>query len=281
MCVIHVSVRVGFSSRRFEPIHEIGKSTPTYIFKMRTFTEQDLGEVKTLGNPPQLVKDMLTATCLLLGYTEQEAKDWRSVIKILSGRGKDSLKARCDAVQVDQIPLEAGLTAKKYLGDVTVEKMCKISMSASKICGWTTSVKLTNAVPTLAADQKPHRNLKMRTFSEGDITEVKSLPKPPQLVKDVLTATCLLLGYTEQEAKEWRIVQRIVSGKGKDSLKARCDAVQVDQIPLEAGLTAKKYLGDVTVEKMCKISRAASNICGWTIDVTEQVVQKVPVMKFL
>nr|KAG5688387.1 hypothetical protein BaRGS_026655 [Batillaria attramentaria] len=37
MCVIHVSVRVGFSSRRFEPIHEIGyllliKLSPSFHF---------------------------------------------------------------------------------------------------------------------------------------------------------------------------------------------------------------------------------------------------------
>ena len=40
----------------------------------RDISKKDIDEIKRLMNPPQLVKDELTATVLLLGYTETQAK---------------------------------------------------------------------------------------------------------------------------------------------------------------------------------------------------------------
>ena len=38
-------------------------------------------------------------------------------------------------------------------------------------------------------------------ISKSDITQIKSMAAPPQLVKQELSATALLLGSTEQQAK--------------------------------------------------------------------------------
>lgn len=41
----------------------------------------------------------------------------------------------------------------------------------------------------------------MDGVSKADVTELKSLASPPVLVKEVLTATALLLGMPEEQAK--------------------------------------------------------------------------------
>ena len=39
------------------------------------------------------------------------------------------------------------------------------------------------------------------TVSKDDLTVIKAMPSPPPMVKETLTATAMLLGYTEEKAK--------------------------------------------------------------------------------
>lgn len=38
------------------------------------------------------------------------------------------------------------------------------------------------------------------TVSKDDLTVIKAMPSPPPMVKETLTATAMLLGYTEEQA---------------------------------------------------------------------------------
>ena len=51
--------------------------------------KKDIDEIKRLMNPPQLVKDELTTTVLLLGYTETQAKVLLIYFLSLTGRRFD------------------------------------------------------------------------------------------------------------------------------------------------------------------------------------------------
>ena len=56
----------------------------------------------------------------------------------------------------------------------------------------------------------------MKAINKGNVTEVKCLAKPPQEVKNVVTATAILMGMSPEEAKVRSLLLLLLSIYGGD-----------------------------------------------------------------
>ncbi|XP_062611473.1 dynein axonemal heavy chain 10-like [Saccostrea cucullata] len=97
----------------------------------------------------------------------------------------------------------------------------------------------------------------MTTVTKGDIIELKALHNPPALVKTVLEATVLLLGYTPAEAKYWKFVRGLLNDP---TFLNKVNNLQAENCTPESAKLAKDLLQDVTEEKACKVSMAVSKL---------------------
>lgn len=97
---------------------------------------------------------------------------------------------------------------------------------------------------------------------------MKSLAKPPALVKQVMNSFCVLLGAKQ----EWAEAQKLMANsKSFLNLLINFDK---DNCPLAAAKKSRKVLGDVTVEHAKKVSLASSGLTEWIIALTNYVFEK-------
>ncbi|XP_060075636.1 dynein axonemal heavy chain 6-like [Ylistrum balloti] len=102
----------------------------------------------------------------------------------------------------------------------------------------------------------------MTAVKKGDLTEIKSLANPPQLVKDVLSATMTLL--QEENVEDFRYVKRFLADPS--SLK-RLEEVDVSVIPPELVVKARGYIDGFTEDKVRSVSAATTSFFRWVNDV--------------
>ncbi|XP_061169112.1 dynein axonemal heavy chain 10-like [Saccostrea echinata] len=107
----------------------------------------------------------------------------------------------------------------------------------------------------------------MTTVSKGDIIELKALHNPPVLVKYVLEATVLLLGHSPAEAKNWKFVRGILNDP---TLLNQLKNFHAENCDPESAKKAKELLEDITEEKVCKVSKAASQLVNWAKNAVDE-----------
>lgn len=113
---------------------------------------------------------------------------------------------------------------------------------------------LDKALPALEAAQTA-----LKTLSKGDITEVKSMAKPPPGVVMVMEAVLILL----KEKTDWANAKKVMAGS--HFLKT-LQVFDKDNIPPRTvAALKKKYISDneFAIERMQKVSVAATALCKW------------------
>jgi len=96
------------------------------------------------------------------------------------------------------------------------------------------------------------------SLTKRDITEVKSFGKPPQDVKDVLLATCILLGHPKDT--DWKMIQRIM---GDPIFINSINNFEADECTPEAMEEARKILAEKDLNQIQCVSMAASELLKW------------------
>ena len=96
------------------------------------------------------------------------------------------------------------------------------------------------------------------SLTKRDITEVKSFGKPPQDVKDVLLATCILLGHPKDT--DWKMIQRIM---GDPIFINSINNFEADECTPEAMEEARKILAEKDLDKVKSVNMAAFELMKW------------------
>ncbi|XP_033763217.1 dynein heavy chain, cytoplasmic-like [Pecten maximus] len=102
---------------------------------MAKVTQQELGELKSLAAPPQIIKDVLAAVMILIG--EPNPREYKTAQKVLSQRSYDnSMIERLSTLDVGTIPMEEVVKAQGLVDGITIENVQKVSLAACGIFSW-------------------------------------------------------------------------------------------------------------------------------------------------
>jgi len=112
------------------------------ILKMRAEIEKlkqaTIAEIRSMGAPPQNVKDVMMATFLLLGETSKTVSDWKNVRTLLGKTGK--LAARRRILELDLATLDGKYQtikkAKTLCKDQTLAQVREVSVGAAVFFAW-------------------------------------------------------------------------------------------------------------------------------------------------
>ncbi|XP_033763216.1 dynein-1-beta heavy chain, flagellar inner arm I1 complex-like [Pecten maximus] len=110
----------------------------------------------------------------------------------------------------------------------------------------------------------------MANLNANDISELKSLSAPPQIVKDTLAAAMILL--REPNPRDFKTAKKALANI--NSLKQKLSAVNVDAISKEEAEEARCLLGDITVGKVRSVSSATCGIFNWVQEVLSSVEKR-------
>ncbi|XP_033763218.1 dynein heavy chain 6, axonemal-like [Pecten maximus] len=91
----------------------------------------DVTELKSLSNPPQHVKQVLTATVTLLG--EENAEDYRYVKRAL---GDSTFLQSLAKIDVGSIPPEVAAKARGYIDGISEDQIRNVSKAACSLFRW-------------------------------------------------------------------------------------------------------------------------------------------------
>merc|ERR1712106_453428 len=112
------------------------------ILKMRAEIEKlkqaTIAEIRSMGAPPQNVKDVMMATFLLLGETSKTVSDWKNVRTLLGKTGK--LAARRRILELDLATLDGKYQtikkAKTLCKEQTLAQVREVSVGAAVFFAW-------------------------------------------------------------------------------------------------------------------------------------------------
>ncbi|XP_046327433.2 uncharacterized protein LOC124111702 isoform X1 [Haliotis rufescens] len=105
-------------------------------------------------------------------------------------------------------------------------------------------------------------------IDKSDITEIKSLSNPPQLVKELLTVTLLLLGYPEKEAENYNTCRRVLAAPGKDGLQQQMMNKDASSIPPDTVAKVRAKLQEYSVERAMCVCSASAGLYTWASKMT-------------
>ena len=170
---------------------------------------------------------------------------------LLSRVAKDSAEAEVVAAKVGQEEAEVGRQAAETSA---------VAADAQR--------DLDRALPALESAVKA-----LRSLTKADITEVKSFTNPPNAVRVVMEAVCVLLG----EKESWEVSKKLL---GRPDFMDLLTGYDKDNIP-EARLKKfrTKYLNaeEMQPEVVTKVSKAGLGLCLWAraMDVYADIAKEV------
>ncbi|KAL8561935.1 hypothetical protein ACOMHN_001261 [Nucella lapillus] len=107
------------------------------------------------------------------------------------------------------------------------------------------------------------------TITKADLTTLKGFTKPPQLVKDTLTVTLILLGEPESKAMNYaNILKFLASGNAIGKLAS----LKADMVPAEVVRRAKDLTKDHDVNKIRNVSSAVVSFYQWNQSIIQAVL---------
>ena len=221
-------------------------------------------------------------------------KDLQDVVDVNSDRMRVGVRkltetnAIVDNLRAELIQLEPVLKTKTIetealLAQVAVdsedaaivaEKVAQEEEEVSRQAAETSAVAedaqrdLDRALPALESAVKA-----LKSLTKADITEVKSFPKPPEAVRIVMEAVCVLLG----EKESWDSAKAVLS---KSDFMERLTTYDKDNIP-ESRLKKlrREYINHELMqpEKVKTVSAAGLGLCLWAraMDVYADVAKEV------
>ncbi|KAK3600386.1 hypothetical protein CHS0354_016002 [Potamilus streckersoni] len=99
-----------------------------------------VAEIRSYQNPPPVVHTVMTVTFLLLGHSEKETKEWKSVQALVGKTGKESLKRRCTTLNADSVPVPTAKRAKDLLDKYELDDVRDVSAGAATFYVWCTAM---------------------------------------------------------------------------------------------------------------------------------------------
>ncbi len=274
---------------------------------LRSVSKAEVVELKSFAKPPQAVKLVMEAVCVLMGC----APTWAESKRLLCGASFLSTLATFDRDSVSPARLRK---LRKYLRmqELVPEAVKKVSTAAEGLMRWLlgmaayasirTGVEIELAVAPLPAPvpvpAKQHAQVKrpatagdslpvasesgqpavqqrtqvaaqivleeamqgLRSVSKAEVVELKSFAKPPQAVKLVMEAVCVLMGC----APTWAESKRLLCGASFLSTLATFDRDSVSPARLRK---LRKYLRmqELVPEAVKKVSTAAEGLMRWLL----------------
>ncbi|XP_005102176.1 uncharacterized protein LOC101863993 [Aplysia californica] len=97
--------------------------------------------LKQMMKPPVAVKNTMIAMLMLLGYERpiRQGQDWDLVLKVLSGRGENSISRRVDAFDVSTVTPEQAQYARAKIKPYSAEMVESAANAACVFFGWVES----------------------------------------------------------------------------------------------------------------------------------------------
>lgn len=127
---------------------------------------------------------------------------------------------------------------------------------------------LDRALPALESAVKA-----LNSLTKADITEVKSFTNPPNAVRVVMEAVCVLLG----EKENWETAKKLLSRSDFMDLLQNYDKDNIAESRLKK--LRKQYINaeEMQVDVIQKVSKAGSGLCLWAraMDVYADVAKEV------
>ncbi|GFR65725.1 kyphoscoliosis peptidase [Elysia marginata] len=111
-------------------------------------------------------------------------------------------------------------------------------------------------------------------MSQKTITEIRGYSCPPPAVHMVMMATLLLLGHFEEETEDWLKLQAIIGKTGRDSIKKRCEELDLDTVPLDIALGARELLKGFTLDQCRMVSSGAATFYVWAKGVIDEIIKR-------
>ena len=139
----------------------------------------------------------------------------------------------------------------------TVEKEAKIvgkQADETKAIQADAQADLDKALPALQA-----ANNALKTLNKGDVTEVKNMAKPPPGVVMVMEAVLILL----KEKTTWDNAKKVMSNTNFLKMLQDFDKDNIPENIVKKLKTKYTSNADFTVERMQKVSVAATTLCKW------------------
>mmetsp|Transcript_1087 Transcript_1087/g.2652 ORF Transcript_1087/g.2652 Transcript_1087/m.2652 type:complete len:1151 (+) Transcript_1087:73-3525(+) len=260
------------------------KAKPLYddaLKALEVLEKADITEVKSYASPPMLVKDVLCTVCAVFGFKET----WEEAKRLMGNTNfMDSLK-HFDIVSLakDKSRLQK-LRAYANRQVFASDRVAAVSRAAASINAWLlaldqycqlySALVLAESPASAEGGEESSKAIEsdkekeasagafgvdkesskqaledwaaaLNVLTKADIVELKCLGSPPSGVKQVLMATCIMLGVPPHE-------KQVSGGKGEVE----------DYWP-----TAKKEIGDVNL---------LSKLCNYDKDnIPESVISKI------
>ncbi|XP_053398727.1 cytoplasmic dynein 2 heavy chain 1-like [Mercenaria mercenaria] len=102
----------------------------------------------------------------------------------------------------------------------------------------------------------------VKEIPKKDFQEMRSFNAPPEAVKDVLSATMLLLGHPESEVN-WTMIKKYLGKSGEESLQHKVGSNDFAKIPQENIKKAKAILSKYDANRIAQVSQAAKELYIW------------------
>jgi hypothetical protein len=262
----------------------------------------DIQELKSLGKPPAGVDDACAACCMLMTSTNVDLT-WKDIQKIMSNPSK--FVTDLQAVDIDRISKEAVwkcslITASQSF---TVEAIKAKSMAAACLADWAMHVvkyheinnKLEGIAHEISSTRQTHLGEEVATdntevripqassghvvndktedvflgIDKKDVTELKSLAKPPQAVMKLTVCVSILLSNGRKD-EGWGGAKRMMADP---SFLSKLQHFKTEDVTLEQLQEAQAILDSDDVffdDKLKTVSKASYGLLVWVRSVLSE-----------
>jgi len=124
-------------------------------------------------------------------------------------------------------------------------------------------------------NKKYFNNLGMKftdSVTKGDLTELKSLAKPPVHVVETLGAFVYLIYGGEKIPKEWAVIKRYL---GDSNLLNDMIRFDVNDIPRSRAIAVERKLARLDFQSVQSSSAAATGIFLWIIQILKTYSESI------
>lgn len=130
----------------------------------KVLTRESINEIRSMLHPPVLIKDLLRATLLLLGHSEEHTEDWKYVVKVLGKFGHEHLLNVMLDVKIRDIPVDVALRARDIVKDINEEKVKTVDCASVALYKWITGLvdEVVVDAETGVSKIEPHKELHIK-----------------------------------------------------------------------------------------------------------------------
>ncbi|CAH0687821.1 unnamed protein product [Spodoptera exigua] len=203
---------------------------------VRSIKKQQLVEVRSMANPPSVVKMALESICTLLG---EKGDTWKSIRSVVM---KDNFISTIVNFDTKNITVSV-------LWEIVINSLQYIIMLSI------------NELLTVSPSMRRYRAVK--SIKKQHLVEVRSMGNPPALVKVALESICLLLG---ENATDWKAIRAVIMRENFiNSIVSNFSTEDITDDVREKMRTRYLCNPDYNFEKVNRASMACGPMVKWAI----------------